>query len=82
MENIIQLIEEAKKRYPVGTIFNSTYQEDKNKVINHDFTWANGIAGHTNIIKNSDGGWVYSNDKWAEIVKMGEQINNEPLIFN
>lgn len=59
------LLEEAKKRYPVGTEFKSTYQGDWAKVIDLDFKWVEQYKA----IQNSNGGWVYQLGNWAEIVE-------------
>lgn len=59
------LLEEAKKRYPVGTEFKSTYQGDWAKVIDLDFKWVEQYKA----IQNSNGGWVYQLGNWAEIIE-------------
>lgn len=59
------LLEEAKRRYPVGTEFKSTYQGDWAKVIDLDFKWVEQYKA----IQNSNGGWVYQLGNWAEIIE-------------
>ncbi len=59
------LLEEAKRRYPVGTKFKSTYQGDWAKVIDLDFKWVEQYKA----IQNSNGGWVYQLGNWAEIIE-------------
>ena len=59
------LLEEAKRRYPVGTEFKSTYQGDWAKVIDLDFKWVEQYKA----IQNSNGGWVYQLGNWAEILE-------------
>lgn len=59
------LLEDAKKRYPVGTEFKSTYQGDWAKVIDLDFKWVEQYKA----IQNSNGGWVYQLGNWAEIIE-------------
>lgn len=80
---IIDMMQEAKNRYPVGTIFLSTYEKNgKATVVNLDFRYIPRISNYTDVIENSDGGWVYANGKWAEIVELGQKPEYQPLIFN
>lgn len=60
------LLEETKKRYPVGTKFISSYDNrTKDEIINGEFFWYD----NNHIVVNSINGCsVYINGKWAEIL--------------
>jgi hypothetical protein len=65
----LDLIEEAKRRYPSGTVFKSCGYGNPEVVIGNEpsFYW------HTygSIAPNESGGLVYKDGKWAEIVSGG-----------
>ena len=61
------LLHEARVRYPLGTIFMSTYQGDKNTSSGR-FVYIQGRPVNKDIIQNDSGGWVYSNGNWATIL--------------
>lgn len=78
-----ELLEEAKKRYPVGTKFKSPYKScgDLATVRTTNFYWWE----NTDIVVDSHSGFsVYSNGKWAEIVEDKPQFIKEKWykIFN
>jgi hypothetical protein len=61
------LIEEAKRRYPVGTRFiSSLNHQAKREVTSNDYYWwqASDI-----VVNKQNGPSVYTNGKWAEIIK-------------
>ncbi len=65
------LLEEAKRRYPVGTHFHSLGGV-RNKVIEHSkfyFKCAN------TVIRFDSNGMVYNNGEWAEIISK-PNLNN------
>lgn len=66
MENIEGLLKMAELKYPVGCRFKSCFEQDINTVIIHPFTYRK----DKNAVQNSNGGWVWWNDKWAEVVSM------------
>ena len=59
------LLEEAKRRYPVGTKFKSVYKGTECEVLNSDFTYNIPYKA----IQNDNGGWIYQLGTWAEIVE-------------
>lgn len=74
--NAEELLAEAKRRYPVGTEFLSTYQGDKNEVKSLSYEKNLSYEKSTlnvEVIQNSSGGWVYSHGKWAEIISTPTQ---------
>lgn len=70
MVDIKKLLEEAKRRYPVGTVFKSAHQEDICEVVFLEHYWIEGVGLDVNIIQNRGAGWLYKNGKWAEIVSL------------
>lgn len=71
-----ELLKEAKRRYPIGTVFkvvhipsnicevknHETYPVHNEKIINFYIT---------NPVGNCEGASVYKDGKWAEIVSLG-----------
>ena len=69
------LLEEAKRRYPIGTNFISPHNNLPHKVHSKHELWYN-HAGDSILILTSEnvGDYVYFNGKWAEII---DEPNNE-----
>lgn len=65
------LLEEAKRRYPIGTVFNSAANPNsKNLTVNNIPKW-NYDQRSIGTKDNGDNGIVYSKDgKWAEIISL------------
>jgi len=59
------LLEEAKKRYPVGTTVKSAYSGIRITVAKHAELFIDGDGS----VDNGRNGYLYYNGKWAEIVK-------------
>ena len=70
---IEKLIEQAKILYPIGTEFKSAFEGDKCTIADHDFEWITQIGGSRNAIQSSNGGWVYHDGVWAEIINSSEE---------
>lgn len=72
-----ELLAEAKKRYPIGTVFKSSLNNTARSTVKNGelYLWRN-----TDICIDNQGGYsVYTNGKWAEIISMPapqEIINN------
>ena len=65
------LLEEAKRRYPVGTKFESASSEGKICYVEHIPIFKNGLIGTKD---NGLNGIIYKNGKWAEILPSYPQI--------
>lgn len=62
------LLEEAKRRYPIGTIFASTLSPSHSICNVKDLEYEiRHLSRHDFIIQNSNGGWVYERGRWADI---------------
>lgn len=78
-----ELLEEAKRRYPIGTKFKIAHKPEKIcTVLNHELHKATFVGNkdlHINLIINEEeredtnSASVYSNGKWAEIVSLPSQ---------
>ena len=79
---IIDMMQEARNHYPIGTKFKSTFENDINIVRDLNFEFLPQVSVYREIIQNSDGGWIYQSGKWAEIIELGQQPEYQPLIFN
>lgn len=66
-----QLLEEAKKRYPIGSKVKSITSGNVYVISETtDFYWGTHFIGDGGKgITSNDNGWVYLDGKWAEIVK-------------
>jgi len=61
------LLQEAKKRYPIGTRFISAYRPDCTYTVSGDLQWWRDCD--TDIVVGVNGASVYSQGEWAEIIK-------------
>lgn len=72
------LIEEAKRKYPIGTVIRSPQSGTKFTINGNNFT----MDGE-NIRGNGAGGYtpfLYFKDKWAEIISLPEpEIESYPI---
>jgi len=61
-----ELLEEAKRKYPIGTRYISPYSGDKKIVKCHEdeFDWSSSTNGI-----HDGGSFVYYDNKWAEILE-------------
>lgn len=80
-----KLLEEAKKRYPVGTKFKSAVdaiEKDKNythTIVGENFDWwVNNIykKGEAIYEKNTSG-LIYCHNNWAEIISKPEEVEDD-----
>jgi len=62
-----ELLEEAKRRYPIGTKFKSAYSGDERKIKNISFIF-DGYG--KDIYETNTGNYVYYNGKWSEIIEL------------
>lgn len=85
-----ELLAEAKRRYPVGTIFRVAHIIDKICTIkDHKYeknTFVNNSSGlHINFLINEiddcNMGSVYFNGEWAEIISLPKDIKYDYVIF-
>ncbi len=80
-----ELLAEARRRYPVGTVFKSTHQGSivTRKSGEH---WDDVVNSSINVIWNGRShngeGWLYKNGIWAEIISTPKVEEPEYLIFN
>ena len=69
------LLDDAKRRYPIGTVFNmpkhngAEFQIEQ-KVINNNHKWWQGNSIIVDSHKNKGGETVYMNGEWAEILPL------------
>lgn len=61
------MLEYAKKWYPFDTKFSSTYDNKGSLRVSSDFYWTNKFH-YGDVIQNHNGGWIFSEGKWAIIV--------------
>lgn len=85
-ESMEATVEEAKRRYPVGTIFNST-GGNKDCIIKPECTFNLQSDGSIQIRKDDYPiGYVYSGrhlKRWAEIISKPEpKVEEEPIVVN
>lgn len=64
------LIEEAKKRYPEGTVVKSALSGNKTIILSHDKIFVDSKSN----INNDYCGFLYHNGKWAEIIETTPNI--------
>lgn len=88
-QELESLIAVAKRRYPIGTIFNSTGGADGCTIVNHDFVEgynndlcinAKKYSGHIGKVTIADN----KGEKWARITLLGTiepQVINNYLIY-
>lgn len=62
-----ELLEEAKRRYPVGTNFKSPYSGNEIKIVGINFKFN---TNEKDIYEVNTNGFVYYEGKWAEIVSL------------
>lgn len=84
-----ELLEEAKKRYPIGTVvisLNSAYQKDVMKIgsfLHHTQTkneiYFEGSYDIEGIYKGYNP-CVYMEGEWAKIVELPKEVNKELII--
>lgn len=73
--NLNDLLEEAKKRYPVGTKFYSAYNTNISGEVKSNNYY---IYNNTDITINYlSGHSVYSNGKWAEIIETAKPVETK-----
>lgn len=74
-----ELLEEAKKKYPVGTKFISVINKlHKSSVKNNYYAFYNNNYNEI-VVNSSFGASIYKNGKWAEIISLPEENNNEQI---
>lgn len=89
-EQMEHMLEYAKKWYPPGTLFRSSY-DNKGKLIVNKLNWYNigdfyGWVIHNYLDSGTRMGWIFSQGNWAKIIDgpqpppyipVGEVINYE-----
>lgn len=66
-EEMEHMLEYAKKWYPKGTRFRSTFDNKGNIQHSGKSYWKDAPA-YGQVIQHDEGGWIFSEGKWAEII--------------
>lgn len=66
-EQMEHMLEYAKKYYLHGVKFTSTYNNTGILKISSEFYWKDTLS-YGKVMQHINGGWIFSQGKWAEII--------------